>query len=472
MKKHLIVSLLAMLGTAFAEQVTLLGINDMHANIDNLPKLASFLKAQRAATPGALLLSAGDNRTGNPYVDAVAEPGIPMIELMNKMGFDISTLGNHEFDSGEIMLRDNIDAANFPFVCANVRMAEGADLNLKPYHFFERNGVRICVLGLLQIGTNGLPDAHPDQVKKLKFGNPFEVVRQYAFLREKCDVLILLTHLGFEDDVKLANIFPEADIIIGGHTHTRVEKETIVNGVLITQAENKVKYITRITVDVENGKIQNRKYELISLANQPADKDIAAAVSEAKNNPAMVRQLTIVKKNIDRRESLGCIMADAVRHVAGTDVAIVNIGNVRLDNFPAGAIKVEDCYRLDPFGNKTAVIKVSGKELIAFLNSIPEADHHGAPCVSGMRYKATKPAAELKAMSISEAYLEDGTPIKPDGTYTMATNTYLLSTVPAIPSAPAKLLESDGATSMIQYLEKQPEIDYSQVSRADVTITK
>ena len=470
MKKTTILSLLALLGTAFAEQVTILGINDMHANIDNLPHLAGFLKKERARTPGALLLAAGDNRTGSPYVDAVSQPGLPMIKLMNQLGFNLSTLGNHEFDSGRTMLRDCLDAADFPFVCANVRVKSGAELNLKPYHFFERNGVRICVLGLIQTGDNGLPDAHPEQLKDISFRNPFEAVRDYAFLRDKCDILLLLTHLGFEDDVKLAQLFPEADAIIGGHSHTRVEKETIVNGVLVTQAENKVKFISRLVFDVENGKVKSRAYELISLPDFPADESMAASVAEVKNNPDMLRELTVVKFPINRRESLGCMMADAIRDAAGTDIAVVNMGNVRLDSFPAGSIRVEDCFRLDPFGNKTAVLQVSGAELIAFLNAVPATDHHGAPCVSGMRYKATKAAGERKPMRITEACLEDGTPITPDKIYTMATNSYLLSTVPARPADPGKALELDGADSMIMYLEKQNTIDYSEISRADVTV--
>ena len=468
MKTPCIFALLSLLGSALAGQVTILGINDMHADIDNLPQLAYFLKKERAKTPGTLLLSAGDNRTGSPYVDAVGEPGMPMIQLMNQLGFDASTLGNHEFDAGEKMLRDCIDAAHFPFICANVRVKSGAELNLKPYHFFERDGVRICVLGFVQTGANGLPDAHPDQVKGLSFRNPFEAVRDYAFLREKCDLLILVTHMGFEDEVKLAEIFPEADVIIGGHSHTRIEKETVVNGVLVTQTENKAKFISRIIFQVENGKVNHRQYELVSLRDLPKDSDMLRAVTEAKNNPDMVRELASVKAPITRRESLGCMMADAIRYAAGTDIAIINRGNVRQDSFTGSVIRVEDCYRLDPFGNKTVVLKVSGEELINFLNAIPATDHHGAPCVSGMRYKAIKPNAELLPMLITEAQLEDGTPIDPDKSYTMATNSDLLSTVPALPADPGITTETDGAGSMIRFLEQQKEIDYSNVSRVEL----
>ena len=100
------ISLLALLGTAFAEQVTILGINDMHANIDGMPQLATCVKQERPTDPGLLLLAAGDNRTGNPYVDNGNRPGIPMVTLMNHIGFNLSTFGNHEFDSGPAALRD------------------------------------------------------------------------------------------------------------------------------------------------------------------------------------------------------------------------------------------------------------------------------------------------------------------------------------------------------------------------------
>ncbi len=465
-----LITLLAMAGSVFAEQVNILGINDMHANIDDLPKLATFLETERAADPDVLLLSAGDNRTGNPYVDNGEQPGVPMIRLMNMLGFDLSTLGNHEFDSGLVGLRSTLDSANFNFVCANVHADGGAGLNLKPYHIFERDGVRIGVIGLVQIGSNGLPDVHPDNGKGLKFCDPFKVVRDYAYLRETCDVLILLTHLGFEDDLKLAELFPEADAIIGGHTHTRVEKEVCENGVLVTQAENKVKYITRLSFEVEGGKVLSKKTELVPLAGYAKHAEIQKAVEGIKASPYMQRRLGSIKPAITRRESLGCLMADALRAYAGTDVAIVNYGNVRLDAFPEGDFTVADCYRLDPFCNQTVVFKATGKELVSFLNSIPASDHHGAPCVSGIRYKAVKPAAELQPMRITEITLPDGTPIDPDAVYTVATNSYLMSTVSPQPADPGVAHDMDGARAIMLYMEGKEAVDYSDASNIEVTV--
>ena len=183
MKKTSFFSLLAMLGTAFAEQVTILGVNDMHANIDGMPQLATFVKQERQNTPGLLLMAAGDSRTGNPYVDNGNRPGIPMVTLMNHIGFDLSTFGNHEFDSGVAALRDYINSAEFDFVCANIFTTDTQGIEVKPYKIFERNGVRIGVLGLVQVGENGLPDAHPDKCKGLQFASPFDTAACYKHLR-------------------------------------------------------------------------------------------------------------------------------------------------------------------------------------------------------------------------------------------------------------------------------------------------
>ena len=204
MKKSFFLPLLSLLSTAFAEQITILGINDMHANIDSVPQLVTCVQQEREKAPQLLLLSAGDNRTGNPYVDCGDHPGAAMIKLMNHIGFDLSALGNHEFDGGPAALAYYIDSANFEFVSANVFPSDKHNIQLKPYKIFERNGVRIGVIGLLQVDASGRPDAHPDQCKGIGFLNPLEVAPQFRYLRSQCDILILLTHLGFETDIELA----------------------------------------------------------------------------------------------------------------------------------------------------------------------------------------------------------------------------------------------------------------------------
>ena len=468
MRKSLFLTVLSLLSTAFAEQVTILGINDMHANIDGMPKLATCVQQERAKAPQLLLLSAGDNRTGSPYVDCGDHPGASMIELMNHIGFDLSALGNHEFDGGPAALAHCINTADFEFVSANVFPSDKQGIQLKPYKIFERNGVRIGVVGLLQVDANGRPDTHPDRCKGIGFLNPLEVAPAFRYLRSRCDILILLTHLGFETDIELARIFPEADAIIGGHSHTRVENGHWENGVLITQTQNKLKYLTRLTFDVEDGKVLSKKAELLPLNGYKADDKTASMVEQIKAQPFFKRVLSSVKRDISRRESLGCMMADAIRSCVGTDIAVVNMGSVRLDTFPAGPITVADVYSLDPFGNDTIRMTVTGQELLRVLENITQNDDHGAPCVSGMSYKAIRPKGADR-MRITSACLPDGTAINPEARYTLAISSYLCATTEAMPADSGESAHIDGATGMIKVLETMPEIDYADVTRVEIT---
>ena len=115
---------------------------DMHANIDNFPQMAALIDSLRSVHPDLLLFGAGDNRSGNPINDRYAEPTKPLYELMNAVGFDLSTFGNHEWDGGPLGLRQVLGWANFPFVCANVTFDDTLQMpNHSPYVIFERNGL-------------------------------------------------------------------------------------------------------------------------------------------------------------------------------------------------------------------------------------------------------------------------------------------------------------------------------------------
>ena len=144
------------------QKIYVVSTNDMHANIDYFPQMAALIDSLRTVHPDLLLFGAGDNRSGNPINDRYAEPAKPMYELMNAVGFDLSTFGNHEWDGGVLALRDVLTWANFPFVCANVTFDDTLQMpNFKPYEVFERNGLKIGVIGGIQLGNNGLPDFHP-----------------------------------------------------------------------------------------------------------------------------------------------------------------------------------------------------------------------------------------------------------------------------------------------------------------------
>lgn len=466
LRRILCAALLCLACPAGAEQVTVLGINDMHAALDNMPKLATLVKQERAKDPQALLLSAGDNRTGNPYSDMHPRSGWPVVAIMNRIGFNLSALGNHSFDNGMDALRDLVDSAEFRVVCANAEAEDKDRILIQPYRIFERKGVTIGVLGLLQLGPNGIPDVLPEKAAGFSFRDPFAVAQEYKWLRERCDVLILLTHLGFEDDVELAKQCPWVDAIVGGHTHTKVDGAYMAGNVMITQAVNKAAYLTRITFDVQDGKVVSKHAELLPTAPCEPDAEIAGMVQEFMDTPALNEQIAENVREITAKEELGCLFSDAVREIAGVDVAIINYGGVRIDHLPAGPIRLSDVFRIDPFGNDTVLFKLTGEELRAFLAAIPLIDHHGAATASGITYSAH--LHKGNKMDITDIKLADGSPLDPQKTYTVGVSSFAAGA--DFPHKdPGRALNLPGRDCLIQFLRKHGKVDYAKVRRAHIT---
>ena len=122
--------------------LVLLSTNDMHAKIRNFPRLAAAVEACRDTAQLVVLVDAGDRWTGNAYVDRAATPGMPMIALMNGLGYDVATLGNHEFDHGQAFLGRMIDSMDFEVVCANVVSDTCTFPPLPPYTVLEEGGFK------------------------------------------------------------------------------------------------------------------------------------------------------------------------------------------------------------------------------------------------------------------------------------------------------------------------------------------
>ena len=152
--------------------IVILSVNDMHASIDYFPKFSAMVDSLRSIYPDMLLYSAGDNRTGNPVNDQYSPTNYPMIELMNRTGFDLCTVGNHEWDGNIVALQNDIERADFPFLCANVFIPDTVNLDIKPYVAFEHQGVKMAVVGMIELRHDGIPGAHPDNLRKLSFKRP------------------------------------------------------------------------------------------------------------------------------------------------------------------------------------------------------------------------------------------------------------------------------------------------------------
>jgi len=441
------------------KQAVIFAVNDMHAAIDNFPKLAYIVDSLRVIYPDMLLVAAGDNQTGNPVNDQCPEKGLPMIELMNAVGFDLSAVGNHELDSRPEGFSSLTHKANFSFICANISANDSLNIKISPYKIITLpNGLKLAFLALLHINQNGIPDSHPDNTKGFTFRSPFETAPEYLYLKDQSDIFIALTHLGFENDVKLAETLPAGiDLITGGHSHTKVGKEQIHNSILITQAENKLKYGTLIKLTVKSDGSLQRSMELIDIRNSKKEKaSIRAMVDKYNDNPALNVVIATATDDFSSYEELGYLMADAQRDAAKADISLVNPGGVRIDRLPKGPVSVMNVYQLDPFGNELVVTRLTGNEIHALMLAAFPIDENKPLYPSGIKTKVKLDANGN--LADVELLTGDGTPLDMDKTYIVAMNNYMTQVYKYSHTDPGQSLFITTADATISYLKKNQNI--------------
>jgi 5'-nucleotidase len=446
------------------QKIYIVSTNDMHANIDNFPQMAALIDSLRIAHPGLLVFGAGDNRSGNPINDRYTEPAKPMYELMNTVGFDLSTFGNHEWDGGPLALRNVLGWANFPFVCANVTFDDTLKMpNVYPFKVFERNGLKIGVIGGIQLGENGLPDFHPKNANGSHFVPLNEVLQQNIDELHDCNAIFLLSHCGYEEDREIAAQFPELDAIFGGHSHTRVAEKQLVNNVMITQAEAKVKFITLSTFTFQNGVLVDKDMQLLSIKDFPKRNAKVQAIVDRYNSNDYFR--TVVTTNmtpIENTESLGCLMTDACRYTTGADMGFQNPGGVRFDTLSARPVTLKDIFALDPFDNEIISFTLSGQEIINLMKSCFTTDGGPIYC-SGCSYKyKVSDEGEMKDIEVT---LENGKPMDLDAKYNIVMNSYMSSVFDYEHVDEGRTTFRSSNELMLEYLASHPEIDYGNTHR-------
>jgi 5'-nucleotidase len=234
------------------KHITILHTNDVHSHIDPFPeddprnpnmggvaRRASMIATIRQENPHILLLDAGDIFQGTPYFNYYG--GELEFKLMSMMKYDLSTIGNHDFDNGIDGLTAQMPHATFEFVSANYDFKNTSmDGFVKPFKIFNKNGVKIGVFGL-GIELQGLVDKL--MYKETVYNDPVETTQDMVRIlkkEQKCDLVICLSHLGYKynkedsdkiSDLKMAALTKDIDLIIGGHTHTFLDKPTIVKNV-------------------------------------------------------------------------------------------------------------------------------------------------------------------------------------------------------------------------------------------------
>ena len=359
LKSHLAagILLLAALGTAThcrapqrkpqtddRTKIVILSTNDMHATINEFPRLATAIRECRD-TVFTIVADAGDRWTGDGFVD-LAELRRPIIDLMNHVGYDVATLGNHEFDVGQKTLDKVLRLCRFKVLCANMKSdTELLDDIAGTTYILAPDSTKIHFAGVVTNYINGHPDGNDYTFEGLHFSDPQTCAAEQSAKMEG-GVKVLLSHMGDDKDMELAARGSGYDIIIGGHTHAKTD--TLINGTLVGQTMKKLKLVgvTRITLD--GGRVADIEYENIPLKRYSKDAEVERMVATIKSNP----NLTVVAGNLANEAThtgLANLQTKIIAEYFGADIGIYHCGGVRLEQLGPGEVTVKDIFDNEPF---------------------------------------------------------------------------------------------------------------------------
>lgn len=404
-------------GNQTEQTVVILSTNDIHAAIDNFPNLASVVEDYRSqyGSDNVLLVDAGDRWTGNPYVDWATSPFLPVVQLMDSLGYDLGTLGNHCFDKGTHILDDRIGDMTFPIICANINTGSTPLRQPEPYTIIKRGGMRIGFVGVVTNSMNGHPDGNESNFEGLTFDTPLQAAERYAKIEKNCDVLVLLSHAGYPGDSIIAANTTQYDLIIGGHTHDMLSPAKIVGGTTITQTRSALRYVGVTTITLTAGKptITNTLIKLDTITPSPR---FEAMVELLKTDPALKTEIGSAKEDFDFN-AIANLLTDALRTRASADVGLYHRGGIRLENIPAGSVAKLTLGLIDPFGSTVNVLPMTREQLkdliITKYNDTgnPKESHRVDLMPSGISYKIVTDAAG-EATDVLFTGLPDGATFK------------------------------------------------------------
>ena len=466
-----VVMVFGLMTAAFAANADLAGktvvlhTNDVHGQVDLYAKVAALKKDYEAKGADVILVDAGDYAQGTPYVSD--SQGKTAIELMNAAGYDVVTLGNHEFDYGYANLQTIMKDAKFKVVCNikyNGKLAFDAS-----YVVETKGGLKVGFLGLTTPETS--TKAHPAKIKGVTFMAQNAL---YSFATQEAadlkadgsDVVIALTHLGVDPESKpnrSTDLYANAkgiDFIIDGHSHTKMTEGE--NGEPIQSTETKLKYVGVVVIDNATKKIEsNELIQLDGYANEDADTKAAAdaIITDVDARLGAVFAKSEVELNGKRdpgvrtqETNLGDLITDALMWYATKDgkldvpadhiVAVTNGGGIRA-SIKAGDITMKDINTVLPFGNTVAVVYISGEKLLESLEAATQSAPTalgGFPQIAGINLSLCTGAAYDKQdetypggstyygpKSINRVTINsiNGKPFRAKDTYAVVTNDFM-----------------------------------------------
>lgn len=454
------------------KKLTILHSNDLHGDFlaeeidDNLvggvSMLSGYVNKVRNEEPNSIYCIAGDMFRGS-VIDSEFQ-GISTIEIMNMLSPDVVTIGNHETDYGVAHLLFIEKCAKFPIINANMHIKTNGARLFKPHHIIEKDGMKILFIGVLtedvlsQTKNDGIigtfVDVNEAAEEVGKICNAYNAI--------DIDLTVLLTHIGFEEDKKLAAKLDPAwgvDIIVGGHSHTQIEKPEEVNNILIVQAGTGTDYIGRfdITIDTDKNCVAGYEWQNISINEKTCPRDTALETiinrykvqTDKKYNRLVTRfQKQLTHPSRYRETELGGLLSDIMKESLGLDVMLLGSGSVR--NTEMGPIVLySDLTECFPYDDPAYMLRVTGtqfKQMIMFM--LRDEVWQGSHCEfyqfsSGMRVVYDRNAHKFLDFSLN------GNPFDDEKVYKIGLQHFHFMNVENFFSVPLEEIKKNGKPRMV-----------------------
>lgn len=445
--------------------LTIMHTNDTHAHLENITKRFTAVNEIRAEVKNSILVDAGDVFSGTLFFNKYL--GKADLQFMNLLGYDAMTFGNHEFDRKPAVLAEFVKDTNFPMVSSNIDFTQDAHMKGfvqsgvgekaeggKIYNsiILEVDGQKVGVIGLTTLETEFIASPGPD----IKFNDYVESTKaaKAALEAKGINKIVVLSHLGYDEDLKLAKAVEGLDVIVGGHSHTKLDKPVVVeNGTptLVVQANEWGKYLGRVDVTFDDkGVLTAWDGKLIDINAKDkdgnfviADDATAKALYDELNAPLKEMLTEVVghttvdlegNKSIVRTQetNLGNLIADAMlakgNALTGATIAITNGGGIRA-SIAKGDITLGDVRTVQPFENTFVTLEMTGAQILASLEhgvSKVEEEKGQFAHVAGLKFSfdPTKPAGS-RVVSV-EVKTDNGfVALDPKAMYNVATNAFM-----------------------------------------------
>ena len=368
------------------KKLTILHSNDLHGDflaesvdeclIGGVSRLSGYVNKTRRNDPNPIYCIAGDMFRGS-VIDSEFQ-GVSTIEIMNMLAPDVVTIGNHETDYGIAHLLFLEKCAKFPIINSNLHIRTNNARLFKPYHIIEMDGMKILFIGILTedvisqtrhegvIGS--IVDVHEAIQEIGRICNAYHTV--------DIGLTVLLTHIGFEEDKKLAEQLDPAwgvDIIIGGHSHTFLDRPAMVNNILIVQAGTGTDQIGRfdLLIDTDNNHVSNYNWQSIPIDASHCPKDAALegiiAYYKLQTDAKYQRMITRFRRKLThpsrgQETELGGLFADILQESLNLDIMLLGSGSIRSTEL-GSIVLLSDLTECFPYNDPVYMCRITGAQL-------------------------------------------------------------------------------------------------------------